>query len=372
MDERTKTGIATAAAITGLLGILAPANAADVNIASMSYGGSGYVINAVTPYATTSGFNAIYDGSDANTSNRIGGSTSSNPPESPGSFVRTWHQAVEINSIRVNLGRSNDFVSGVELYSRNLTTGAWDLQYNWSGSSSKTWFDSGALGGVMTDAVKVVSYVSNANSVNELEVYSPTAITPVTPDNIAHMSFGGTLTASRKRGGTLTNVVDGDATTFAYFYNETAAGSDSWVMRQWDRVVNISEISVSAGRNDSLQGANIDLEIWDMVNNVWRKVEDGAASPFEGFSDEPFYTDLQYGTSVAYNTPFQTDRVRVRVIDNHGANNPNGAARVRELVVLGSVAVPEPASLMIMSAAGALLLSTRGRSHGTRAPRRTE
>ena len=63
-------------------------------------------------------------------------------------------------------------------------------------------------------------------------------------------------------------------------------------------------------------------------------IQDGK-SPFHsmygGSPEESFHADAGYGTSVAFNQPFETTKIRIKKMNRKG----NDAARIRELIVYG-------------------------------------
>jgi hypothetical protein len=330
---------------------------ADVNIAPLSNGGTTYIAQG-SPSQYAGPLSDLYDGSSTEVDNRLGGTTIDTPPALPGIIVRTWNQAVTLNSIRVNLGGHDDPVSAVDIATRNLSTGAWVSQYSWSGAPSlQAWFTTPSLGGVRTDAIRVTASVGDDNNVNEIEAYAPSAITPVTPTNIAAMTYGGTLTISADglRGSNpLTDLVDGNPTTAVLF--SPSPTNNTTVTRTWDHPVAVSEITIAGGDETINQDGYFQhLQIWDMNTNQWVSVEDGSATPFNGFysTDNAYGNANAFGSSVAFNAPYMTTGVRLLNI----TGNDNQYPELRELSVFGSV--PEPASALVFCAGAGLLLQRR-------------
>ncbi len=307
--------------------------ATDVNIATMDNGGSCYIVGGHSSYAWD--MSGLFDGSSASTDNRIAANK--------GTVVRTWHQYVTLDKIRVNLGRSGSYASYLAIYTRNQSTGSWDKQYEENLSAGYGWYEHQLASPVTTDALKIVATVSNYNGINEIEAYSPTAITPVNPTNLALQENGGTVETASLRGGDPWASMDGDDRSYSYYHN---GGS---ITRIWDTPVAVSEIHVVAGRHGSIEGAfqgvDYDLEVWDSSTSSWKKVQDGSA----GF--DPFYDGNQYhlhlGTSVRFDHPIMTTKVRISNIQNGSYD----AGRIKELEVYGYV--PEPASIGLI-AIGAL------------------
>ncbi len=317
----------------GIIAIVALCSASsyatDVNIATMSNGGSAYIVSGYSSYAWD--MSGLFDGSDALTHNRIAADK--------GTVVRTWHQYVTLNKVRVNLGGYHSSQAQyLAIYTRNQSTGTWDKQYE-QNISGYGWYEHQFSAPVTTDALKIVATVTNYNGINEIEAYSPSAITPVNPINLALQENGGTLETTSLRGGDKWASMDGDDMSYSYYYN---GGS---ITRIWDTPVAVSEIHVVAGRHGSIEGAfqgvDYDLEIWDLNTNSWKKVQDGSA----GF--DPFYDGSQFhlhlGTSVRFDNPIMTTKVRISNIQNGSYN----AGRIKELVVYGYI--PEPATVGIIT-----------------------
>lgn len=344
---------------------------ADVNIGPLSNGGTTYIAQG-TDSASAGPLSALYDGSTAVTDNRLGGTSTSTPPKYPGIIVRTWNQAVTLDSIQVNAGSDDNTVNSVDISTRDLSTGAWVSRYSYTGSANQQWFTTPSLGGIKTDAIRITASVGNDGSVNEIEAYAPAAIIPVTPTNIAAMAYGGTLTAGHgdadlrvgtNGGGPLTNLVDGDASTFTVFAPFPDPTDPTIVTRTWDHPVSITELTVAGGdENNNNQDGYFDLQVWDMNTNQWVSVEDGSATPFDKFysgdagTDGAFGNANAYGSSVRFNAPYTTDAVRLYNITGNSGYYPE----IRELSVFGSV--PEPASAaLVFCAAGGLMLQRRKR-----------
>ncbi len=312
--------------------------ATDVNIATMSNGGSVYIVSGNSTYAYD--MSGLFDGSSDYTYNRMA--------YNEGTVVRTWHQYVTLNKVRVNLGNASgshsaSYAQYLAIYTRDASSGAWVKHYE-QNLSGYGWYEHQFSSSVTTDALKIVATVTNYNSINEIEAYSSSGITPVNPINLALQENGGTVETTSKRGGDVWASMDGDDMSYSYYYN---GGS---ITRIWDTPVAVSELHVVAGRHGSIegsfQGVDYNLEIWDLDTNSWKKVQNGDAG-FDSFYDGSQY-HLHLGTSVRFDHPIMTTKVRISNIQNGSYN----AGRIKELVVYGYV--PEPAT------AGLLAISTLG------------
>ncbi len=307
---------------------------ADVNIAKWEFGGSAYVVGGHSQYAHKD-ISLIFDGSADLLWNRYA--------YNKGTVVRTWHQYVTLNRVRVNLGGyHNSYAQYLAIYTRDKNSGSWVKHYE-QNVSGYGWYEYQLPSAVETDALKVVATVTNYNGINEIEAYSPTSITPVNPTNLALQENGGTIETTNKRGGDPWASMDGDDMSYSYYYN---GGS---ITRIWDTPVYVSELHVVAGRHGSIEGAfqgvDYDLEIWDLDTNTWKKVQDGSA----GF--DPFYDGKQWhlhlGTSVRFDHPILTTKVRISNIQSS-----SNAGRVKELVVYGYVPEPATVGLVVLGALG--------------------